>query len=75
MLPKLLTLNARNTDAGPIFCRNRLILAKNGVSRPTKLTNCYSKRLISAKKHEKKDAVKIFDATAEPIFERLFAKL
>ena len=65
MLPKFLIQNSRNTNAGPInLCRKRLILAKNGVSEslvPLNEPFALVIRLPLSKKHEKKDAVKIFD--------------
>ena len=61
MPPKFFIQNSRNTNAGPVLCRKRLILAKNGVSRPIERAIYPSNTLILTKKHEKKDAVKIFD--------------
>ena len=61
MLFKILTQNARNTNAGPIFWRNRLILTLNSISCIAEQTDCPSYSLILSKKAREKDAVNILD--------------
>ena len=57
---KIFNLKCPEHDFRAHFCRNRLILAKNGVCRPTGQTDCSSSKLILTKKAREKRCCKNF---------------